>query len=167
MPMSAEDRIKLLQRAREAKALKKAEMDAQKPTPVKGRPRKKVVKEEPKTLDLVNQVLDEKPVVKEEEIKPVVKEEEIKPVKEEDDEDDEVEEQIVYEKIPKKKKKKIVRKIIRQVESSSDDDVEEQIIYEKPPKKTLQARPHQVERPRPQTPPRQVEVEPRNPFFNY
>jgi len=159
--MSAEDRIKLLQRAREAKALKKAEMDAQKPTPTKGRPRKKVV-EEPKTLDLVDEILDDKPVVKEEEIKPVEK-----PV-EKPDEDDEVEEQIVYEKIPKKKKKKIVRKIIRQVESSSDDDVEEQIIYEKPPKKTLQARPHQVEQPRPQTPPRQVEVEPvRNPFFNY
>jgi len=160
MPMSAEDRIKLLQRAREAKALKKAEMDAQKPTPVKGRPRKKVV-EEPKTLDLVDEILDDKPVVKEEEIKPVEK-----PV-EKPDEDDEVEEQIVYEKIPKKKKK-IVRKIIRQVESSSDDDVEEQIIYERPPKKTIQARPHKVEQPRYQTPPRQVEVEPvRNPFFNY
>jgi len=158
-PMTTEQRIELLKKAREKKAMIKAEMDAQKPTPVKGRPRKKVV-EEPKTLDLVDEILDDKPVEKEEQIKPVEK-----PV-EKPDEDDEVEEQIVYEKIPKKKKK-IVRKIIRQVESSSDDDVEEQIIYERPPKKTIQARPHQVEQPRYQTPPREVEVEPRNPFFNY
>jgi len=156
-PMTTEQRIELLKKARQRKAEIKAEMDAQKPTPVKGRPRKKVV-EEPKTLDLVDEVLDDKPVVKEEEIKPVEK-----PVEKPDD--DEVEEQIIYEKIPKKKKK-IVRKIIRQVESS-DDDVEEEIIYERPPKKTIQARPHQVERSRPLTPPREVEVEPRNPFFNY
>ena len=162
--MTTEERIELLKKAREKKAMIKAEMDAQKPTPVKGRP-KKVKEEEPKTLDLVEKEIDEI-IEKEEPIKPVVKPKKVIPVMQEDD-DDEVEEQIVYEKAPKKKKK-IIRKIIRQVESSSDDDVEEQIIYEKPPKKTLQARPHQVERPRPQTPPRQVEVEPvRNPFFNY
>ena len=160
MPLTTEQRIELLKKAREKKAMIKAEMDAQKPIPVKGRPRKKVV-EEPKTLDLVDQVLDEKPVVKEEEIKPVEK-----PVEKEEENDGDVEEQIIYEKVPKKKKK-IVRKIIRQVESSSDDDVEEQIIYERPPKKTIQARPHKVEQPRYQTPPREVEVEPRNPFFNY
>ena len=160
MPMSTQDRIELLKKAREAKKLKgdaKKQEKIDNPPP-RGRPKK--VKEEPKTLDLVDEILDDKPVEKEEQIKPVEK-----PV-EKPDEDDEVEEQIVYEKIPKKKKK-IVRKIIRQVESSSDDDVEEQIIYERPPKKTIQARPHKVERPRPQTPPRQVEVEPRNPFFNY
>jgi len=159
MPMTTEERIELLKKAREKKAMIKAEMDAQKPTPVKGRP-KKVKEEEPKTLDLVDEIIE-----KEEEIKPVEKPKKVIPVKQEDDDAD-VEEQIVYEKIPKKKKK-IVRKIIRQVESS-DDDVEEEIIYERAPKKTIQARPHQVERPRPQTPPRQVEVEPvRNPFFNY
>jgi len=163
MPMTTEERIELLKKAREKKAMIKAEMDAQKPTPVKGRP-KKVKEEEPKTLDLVEKEIDEI-IEKEEEIKPVEKPKKVIPVKQEDDDAD-VEEQIVYEKIPKKKKK-IVRKIIRQVESS-DDDVEEEIIYERAPKKTIQARPHQVERPRPQTPPRQVEVEPvRNPFFNY
>jgi hypothetical protein len=126
MPMSTQDRIELLKKAREAKKLKG---DAKKQEKIDKKPKK------------------------------------VTPVTQEDDDAD-VEEQIIYEKIPKKKKK-IVRKIIRQVESSSDDDVEEQIIYERPPKKTIQARPHQVERPRPQTPPRQVEVEPRNPFFNY
>jgi hypothetical protein len=157
--MTTEERIELLKKAREKKAMIKAEMDAQKPTPVKGRP-KKVKEEEPKTLDLVDEIIE-----KEEEIKPVEKPKKVIPVKQEDDDAD-VEEQIVYEKAPKKKKK-IIRKIIRQVESS-DDDVEEEIIYERAPKKTIQARPHQVERPRPQTPPRQVEVEPvRNPFFNY
>ena len=156
MPMTTEERIELLKKARERKAEIKKELDARKPPSVKGRPPKKVV-EETKSLDLTEKLdlVDEKPVEK--------------PVEKEDHEDevDEVEEQIVYEKIPKKKKK-IVRKIIRQVESSSDEEVEEQIIYEKPRVRTQQARPHQVERPRPQTPPRQVEVEPvRNPFFNY
>ena len=159
MPMSTEQRIELLKKARERKAEIKAQLDAEKPTPVKGRP-KKVKEEEPKTLDLVDEIIE-----KEEPIKPVEKPKKVIPVTQEDDDAD-VEEQIVYEKAPKKKKK-IIRKIIRQVESS-DDDVEEEIIYERAPKKTIQARPHQVERPRPQTPPRQVEVEPvRNPFFNY
>tara|TARA_R110002050_G_scaffold72374_2_gene155906 strand:- start:958 stop:1422 length:465 start_codon:yes stop_codon:yes gene_type:complete len=154
MPMTTEQRIELLKKAREKKAQIKAEMDAQKPTPVKGRPPKKTVKET-KSLDLTE---EEEKVEKVEEVKEVKKVEEVK-----EESDVEIEEQIIYEK-PKKKKKKIIRKIIRQAEES-ESDVEEEIIYEKPPRRTQLHRPKPVEEPRHETPPREPPV--RNLFFNY
>lgn len=150
--MTKEDRIELLKKAREAKAMKKLEADALKPVPVKGRPPKKKVEkpDDDKTLDLT--VVE----VKEE----VVKEPEI-------ESEPEVVEEVIYEPKPKKKKKKIIRKIIKQAESSSDEEVEEQIIYEKPSKRTQSARVKRVEEPREQTPPIEPEIRTYNPFFNY
>ena len=52
MVLTTEQRIELLKKAREAKAKKKEERDAQKPTPVKGRPKK----ETKKTLDITEPV---------------------------------------------------------------------------------------------------------------
>ena len=167
--MTVDERIELLKKARERKAEIKKELDARKPPSVRGRPTKKPV-EEPKTLDLVDEIIEEDqppiPILKKD--KPLVAK--ATPVAKvtqvtQEESDEEVEEQIIYEKPKQKKKKKIVRKIIRQVESSSDEEVEEQIIYEKATKRTQQARPALVEKPVPQTPPREPAV--RNPFFNY
>ena len=169
MPMTTEERIELLKKARERKAEIKKELDARKPPSVKGRPTKKPV-EEPKTLDLVDEIIEEDqppiPILKKDKpqvVKAAKATQETQETQVESDE--EVEEQIIYEKPKQKKKKKIVRKIIRQVESSSDEEIEEQIIYEKSSKRTQQAKPALVEKPVPQTPPREPAV--RNPFFNY
>ena len=169
MPMTTEERIELLKKARERKAEIKKELDARKPPSVKGRPTKKPV-EETKTLDLVDEIIEEDqppiPILKKDKpqvVKAAKATQETQETQVESDE--EVEEQIIYEKPKQKKKKKIVRKIIRQVESSSDEEIEEQIIYEKSSKRTQQAKPALVEKPVPQTPPREPAV--RNPFFNY
>jgi hypothetical protein len=168
MTMTTEQRIELLKKARERKAEIKKELDARKPPSVRGRPTKKPV-EETKTLDLVDEIIEEDqppiPILNKaaKAAKAAKVTQETQETQEESDE--EVEEQIIYEKPKQKKKKKIVRKIIRQVESSSDEEVEEQIIYEKATKRTQQARPALVEKPVPQTPPREPAV--RNPFFNY
>jgi hypothetical protein len=150
MPMTTEQRIELLKKAREAKKLK---CDARKQEkidnpPPKGRPKKVV--EETKTLDLT-------------EVKEEVKEEIKAP---EIDSEPEIVEEIIYEPKTKKKKKKIVRKIIRQQESSSDSEVEEEIIYEKPPKRTTQAR-VKKEKMESEIEPKPVEIKKPNPFFCY
>ncbi len=151
MPMTADERVELLKKARAAKKLK---CDARKQEkldnpPPKGRPKKVV--EETKTLDLTE-----------------VKKEEI-PVKPPDiDSEPEVVEEIIYEPAPKKKKKKkIVRKIIRQAEesSASSDEIEEEIIYEKRPKPTQQAK-VKKDKIRNEIEPRPVEIK-INPFFCY
>ena len=166
--MTVDERIELLKKARERKAEIKKELDARKPPSVRGRPTKKPV-EEPKTLDLVDEIIeeDQPPIPILNKAAKAAKAAKVTQVTQETQEesDEEVEEQIIYEKPKQKKKKKIVRKIIRQVESSSDEEVEEQIIYEKATKRTQQARPALVEKPVPQTPPREPAV--RNPFFNY
>ena len=165
MTMTTEQRIELLKKARERKAEIKKELDARKPPSVRGRPTKKPV-EEPKTLDLVDEIIeeDQPPIPILNKAAKAAKAAKVTQETQEES-DEEVEEQIIYEKPKQKKKKKIVRKIIRQVESSSDEEVEEQIIYEKPRGRTQQARPALVEKPVPQTPPREPAV--RNPFFNY
>lgn len=155
--MTKEDRIELLKKAREAKAMKKLEADALKPVAVKGRPPKKKVEkpDDDKTLDLteVNEVNE------------VATEIKVKPV--EIESEPEVVEEVIYEPKPKKKKKKIIRKIIKQVDSSSDEEVEEQIIYEKPSKRTQQAKVKPVEMPKEQPKPIEPEIRTYNPFFNY
>ena len=163
--MTVDERIELLKKARERKAEIKKELDARKPPSVRGRPTKKPV-EETKTLDLVDEIIeeDQPPIPILNKAAKAAKAAKVTQETQEES-DEEVEEQIIYEKPKQKKKKKIVRKIIRQVESSSDEEVEEQIIYEKATKRTQQARPALVEKPVPQTPPREPAV--RNPFFNY
>ena len=170
MPMSTQDRIELLKKAREVKKIKQEQKKQEKVDnpPPRGRPKKVV--EETKTLDLVDEIIEEDqppiPILKKDKpqvVKAAKATQETQVTQVESDE--EVEEQIIYEKPKQKKKKKIVRKIIRQVESSSDEEIEEQIIYEKSSKRTQQAKPALVEKPVPQTPPREPAV--RNPFFNY
>lgn len=146
MPLTKEDRILLLAKARQAKKdkadAKKAEKIAN--PPPKGRPKKVV--EETKTLEL------ELPV------EPTP--EPVEPVEPEV----EIIEEIIYEpKIKKKKKKKIVRKIVRQQESSSESEqeVEEQIVYEKPKKSYQKPPPIKIERQR------EVDITQSTPQFNF
>lgn len=153
MVLTADERIALLVRAREAKAKKKAALDALKPVPVKGRPRKKVeeVKEEE-----VEQKVEE---VKEEQVEPEVKEvEEINLQKEDSSSDEVVIEEI---KKKKKKKKKIIRRIIEQ-SSSSDEEIQEIYI---PKTKTKKA----VTKVEPENIPKPINIQKPeyNPFFCY
>ena len=140
MPLTKEDRVLLLAKARQAKKdkadAKKAEKLAN--PPPKGRPKKVV--EETKTLEL------ELPVEPEPEPEP--------------ESEPEIIEQVIYEpKVKKKKKKKIVRKIVRQQESSSESEVEEEIIYEKPKKSYKKPLPEKIER--------EVDITQSTPQFNF
>lgn len=144
MPLTKEDRIALLAKARQAKKdkadAKKAEKIAN--PPPKGRPKKVV--DESKTLEL------ELPVEPTPEPEP--------------ESEPEIIEEVIYEpKIKKKKKKKIVRKIVRQQESSSESEqeVEEQVVYEKPKKSYEKPRPVKIERER------EVDITQSTPQFNF
>ena len=164
MVMTTEQRIALLAKAREAKRLKKAEADALKPIPVKGRPKKIV---DVKTLDLVDK-LD----IADEEINDMINE----PVKNpkrtskklqskiEQDVEDEIEPKIIEEveiKKIKKPKKRIVRKIIKeQYDSDSTDVSYEEVVYQAP-RRSQKAKVKQVEQPRELTPPREPEIKKR------
>ena len=143
MPLTKEDRIALLAKAREAK---KAKADAKKAEklanpPPKGRPKKVV--EETKTLEL------ELPV------EPTPEQ------PEQPESEPEIIEQVIYEpKVKKKKKKKIVRKIVRQQESSSESEPEvEEVIYEKPKKSYKKPLPEKIER--------EVDITQSTPQFNF
>tara|TARA_R110001606_G_scaffold79615_2_gene183831 strand:+ start:5973 stop:6494 length:522 start_codon:yes stop_codon:yes gene_type:complete len=164
--MTTEQRIALLAKAREAKRLKKAQADAEKPIPVKGRPKKEL---DVKTLDLVDK-LD----IADEEINDMINE----PVKNpkrtskklqskiEPDVEDEIEPEIIEEveiKKIKKPKKRIVRKIIKeQYDSDSTEEEYEEVIYRPNKHRPKQAQPKQVEEPRELTPPREPEIKKRN-----
>ncbi len=167
MVMSTQDRIALLAKAREAKRLKKAQADAEKPIPVKGRPKKIV---DGKTLDLVDK-LD----IADEEINDMIDE----PVKYskrtskklqsqiEPEPEPEIEPEIIEEveiKRIKKPKKRIVRKIIKeQYDSDSTEEEYEEVVYQAP-RRSQKAKVKQIEQPRELTPPREPEI--KNSGFN-
>ena len=167
--MTKEERIELLKRAREAKAQKKSELDAKKPVAVKGRPKKK---DEARTLDIVEDVLNEDTEVVAEEITEEVVVEKPKPKPKRtqkpviDDEPDVIEKEII-EKI-KKPKRRILRKIIKQEYDSEDTEEEyEEVVY-KPPKRTQNVKPVKLSQPEELPRPKEVEIKKiSNPFFNY
>lgn len=156
MPLTKEERIELLEKARAVKASKKAERDANKIPPKKGRPPKKEIN----TLNL-DDVADETNV---EELAEDIKNMEVKEVEEptietelpqQNEEDDDVE--IVEEVVKKpKKKKKIIRRFIEPSSSSEEEIVEE---YIKAKKKTKQPKPPKIS-PRYEPYSRQPEPEP-------
>jgi len=130
MPLTKEERIELLEKARAVKASKKAERDAEKIPPKKGRPPKT------KVLDL-GDVADQTNV---EELAEDIKNMEVKeePVqepelpKEEEQEEVEIVEEIVKKK--KKPKKKIIRRYIEPSSDSEQEIIEEFIKKKKTPK---------------------------------
>ena len=171
MPMSMEQRLEVLKKAREAKAAKKKQaspmpeedpVDKPVETPVEKPVKKPRSKKEPvKSLDLTEDLHE----VKDNEINDILMPskqelEEIKKIKETGnpkkvEPEPEVEVEIVYEKAPKKKKK-IVRKIIQE---SSDDEPDVEIVYEKKSKP-------KAKKERAPPPPKDIPA-PANPFFCY
>jgi hypothetical protein len=152
MVLTKEDRIALLEKARAVKATKKAERDAEKPIPKKGRPPAK--KPESKILDL-GDVADETNV---EEITEDIKNMEINKVEEptivtelqEEEQEVEIVEEIIKKK--KKPKKKIIRRYIEPSSSDEDQEIIEEFIKKKSkPKSKLSPRyePYAREEPAP------------------
>ena len=126
MVLTKQQRDDLLEKARAVKASKKAERDAEKPIPKKGRPKK-----ESKSLDL-GDIADETNV---EELAENIKNIQLKeePIQEtelpEQEQEEEQEVEIIEEVIKKKKKPK--KKIIRRyIEPSSSSDDQQEIIEE-------------------------------------
>ncbi len=169
MPMSMEQRLEVLKKAREAKAAKKKESSPMPEEEAVEKPADKPVKKtrakkEPvKSLDLTEDIHEIKDNEINDMLMPSKQEvEEIKKIKETGnpkkvkiEPEPEVEVEIVYEKAPKKKKK-IVRKIIQE---SSDDEPDVEIVYERKPK----ARAKKEKAP---PPPKDIPA-PANPFFCY
>ena len=161
MVLTTQERIELLKKAREAKAKKKEERDALKPTPVKGRPKK----ETKKTLDITEPL--EATEVADEEIEEIIEnvEEKIMPkpnipkrtTKKKETEVAEAEPEVievVETRRIKKPKRRIVRKIIKeQYDSESTEEEIEEVIYTVPKYKSIQAKAKEIEKPRPPTPP--------------
>ena len=146
MPLTKEERIELLKKAREAKKVKAEAKKAEKLAnpPKKGRPAK--VKEEQKTLDLTESSTDAPSVEK--------------------DDVFEIEEIVEVKKV--KKPKKIVRKrIIQEYESGTDE--EEEIIEEAPIRRPRppQAKAKPVERPVELQKPREVDITQSTSQFNF
>ena len=144
MPLSKEERIELLMKAREAKKIKQQERKAEKLAnpPKKGRPPK--AKAEEKTLDLT----------------------EMEKVDDLKNDTFEIEEIVEVKKV--KKPKKIVRKrIIQEYESGTDE--EEEIIEEAPIRRARppQARAKEVEKPVEMPKPREVDITQSTPSFNF
>jgi hypothetical protein len=175
MVMSKEQRCELLQLAREAKAKKKLERDADKPVVKRGRKKKEEVEvvDEPMEVEAETVINDDtidddfviEPIKK---TKPKVKKEK-EPVRSLDlnndvdvDDNNTIIEEIV--EIRKKPKKKIVKKII--YESDSEDEVEEVVIQKNKPKKETAAKVKKVAKPVPLEAPKEVEVKPQFSFFN-
>ena len=152
MPLTYDQRLELLKKAREAKKNKKLakesakeslspthapqEQDEEPETPKISRSRSKSVKPTSRTLDI----------------------KEPEPLPDFIDSEPEVEEQIIY-KPKEKKKKKIIRRVI--MERSSDEE-EVEVIEErvKAPKKEKAVK-QEI------TPKAEPEVKPNNPFFNF
>ena len=129
MPLTVEERVELLKRARAAKAQKKLERDALKPKPKMGRPPKKVVvednsEEHKETLDDSKQP---EPDIPQPEPDIAIQNIDLNDLEKEDESDPEIIEEVVKKK---KKKKKIIRRIIEQ-SSSSDDDIIEEVHVKK------------------------------------
>ena len=138
MVLTKEDRIALLEKARAVKANKKAERDAEKPIPKKGRPPAK--KPESKLLDL-GDVADESNV---EELAEDIKNMKVNkeepaiepelPQQEEEEQEIEIVEEIIKKK--KKPKKKIIRRYIEPSSSEDEQEIIEEFIKKKPKQKT-------------------------------
>lgn len=135
MVLTKEDRIALLEKARAVKASKKAERDAVKIPPKKGRPSKKQIN----TLNL-DDVVDETNVeeitadMKNMEVKEeLVQEPELPKQEEEEEEEVEIVEEIIKKK--KKPKKKIIRRYI-EPSSDSEQEIIEEFIKKKPKPKS-------------------------------
>ena len=171
--MTKEQRCELLKLAREAKAQKKLERDADKPVVKRGRKKKEevdVVDEpmevEPEPVindDTNDDNFDIEPIKK---TKPKVKKEK-EPVRSLDlnndvdvDDNNTIIEEIV--EIRKKPKKKIVKKII--YESDSNDELEEVVVENKPKKSSAKVK--KIAKPVPLEQPREPEVKPQFSFFN-
>jgi len=168
MPMSMQDRIELLKKAREAKKAKQEERKAEKEANPPPRGRRPKPKPEEKTLDLVdnNQVKDEelddilKPEPKTEPepkniSKRTTKKEKVvaEPVQE-----PEIVEVVETRKV-RKPKKRIVRKIIKeQYDSESTEEEYEEVVYQAPKHRPRQAKPKEVEKPPELPKPREPEV---------
>ena len=162
MVMTTEQRIALLAKAREAKRLKRAQADAEKPIPLKGRPKKIV---DGKSLDLVDKL-----EVNDEEIYDMINEPLKNPKRTskkiqsqiEPNVEDEIEPEVIEEveiKKIKKPKKRIVRKIIKeQYDSDSTEEEYEEVVYVTNKHRPKQAQPKPVEKPRELTPPREPEI---------
>ena len=137
MVLTRDDRIALLEKARAVKASKKAERDAEKPIPKKGRPKK-----ETKSLDL-GEVADETNVEElAEDIKNIqvnkVEEPAIEPELPQQEPEEEQEVEIIEEVIKKKKKpkKKIIRRYIEPSSSEDEQEIIEEFIKKKPKSKS-------------------------------
>lgn len=134
MVLTHEQRLELLEKARAVKASKKAERDAEKPIPKKGRPPKKQTKTlnlddvadetnvEDLTKDIFNMKVKEEPAI----------EPELPQQEPEEEEDVEIIEEIVKKK--KKPKKKIIRRYIEPSSDSETEIIEEFIKKKKTPK---------------------------------
>ena len=181
MVMSREQRLELLQLARQAKAKKKAQRDAEKDAnkePVKRGRKKKV-----EVVDVVDEPMEvePEPVINDDtnddnfDIEPIKKtkpkgnrvKKEKEPVRSLDlnndvdvDDNNTIIEEIV--EIRKKPKKKIVKKII--YESDSEDEVQEVVVQNKP-KKEPAAKVKKIAKPVPLEQPKEPEVKSIN-FFN-
>jgi len=158
MPLTHDQRLELLEKARAVKASKKAERDANKIPPKKGRPKKQT-----KTLNL-DDVADETNVeevandlknmdIKEDDIKEEPTKEKTE-LQEQEQEQDDV--QIIEEVVKKpKKKKKIIRRYIEPSSSSEEEVVEEYIKAKKKlkepkaPKISPRYHPYSKEQPEP------------------
>ena len=179
MPLSRDERIELLEKARAVKASKKAERDANKIPPKKGRPKK-----ETKTLNL-DDVADETNVeevandlknmdikaddIKADDIKADdIKADDIKeePTKEktelqEEQEQEQDDVQIIEEVVKKpKKKKKIIRRYIEPSSSSEEEVVEEYIKAKKKLKEPKAPRYHPYPKQDPKQEPEPIQLTP-------
>jgi hypothetical protein len=154
MVLTKEDRIALLEKARAVKASKKAERDAEKIPPKKGRPPAK--KPQSKILDL-GEVADETNVEElAEDIKNMQvnkKEPAIEPERPQQEQEEEQEVEIIEEIIKKKKKpkKKIIRRYIEPSSSEDEQEIIEEFIKKKPkqPKISPRYEPYAREEPTP------------------
>ena len=151
MVLTKEDRILLLEKARAVKANKKAEKDALKIPPKKGRPKK-----ETKSLDL-GEVADETNV---EELTEDIKNMHVNKVEEpiqetelpQQEQEEEQEVEIIEEVIKKKKKpkKKIIRRYIEPSSSEDEQEIIEEFIKKKAkPRISPRYQPYAREEPEP------------------
>ena len=132
MVLTKEDRIALLEKARAVKANKKAERDAEKPIPKKGRPKKP----ESKILDLgdiadetnVEELAEDIKNIKINKEEPAIEPE--LPQQEEEEQEVEIIEEVIKKK--KKPKKKIIRRYIEPSSSEDEQEIIEEFIKKKP-----------------------------------
>ena len=130
--LTKEQRIELLERARAVKASKKAERDAEKPIPKKGRPKKP----ESKILDLgdiadetnVEELAEDIKNIKINKEEPAIEPE--LPQQEEEEQEVEIIEEVIKKK--KKPKKKIIRRYIEPSSSEDEQEIIEEFIKKKP-----------------------------------